>query len=947
MKGLLFSFHVNPLVLPVMILSPVLLIAACTTLKKENTVSLLEQTRIPIEDEKVDAGVDKAMASYRKYLQQAPASKQTAEAMRRLADLEVENNYDIAGMESPAQPGARAAIKHYTLLLKNYPMYDRNDQVLYQLSRAYREAGENQQAAATLQTLANRYPDFAHMDEVDFRLGEYFFSIKKYQLASLRYTAVLSFGKKSVYYPLALNKLGWSYFKQDKYNQARNYFITSLEHQMTEARAAGKTEDLSNSKDMADSYRAISLSFSYLGGADAITAYLNKTGNKAYEAELYQQLGKYYLAKKRYSDAAYSYQAYIDIYPFDEKAPAYAKRIIEIYQQGGFTEISIKARKQFTKTYDRRADYWKKNKLENQPETETFQKNNIYKLATHYHAAYKKLHNEKTQDNKQKQAAFTEAAYWYKKYNYRYPLDKRTPSMGKLLAELYLEQGDYRSAARAFERTAYNFPDSAIAVQSSYAAIFAYREHLKTVAPAQRNSVREDLVQSSLLFVENVPQHTQAAAVLTTAANELLLLKNYTAAANTAGRVIRHYPQAEKKQLRSAWLILADASFELAHYAEAEKAYQQTLSMTESKDKKYPALIENLAAAIYKQGEQANKYGRHAIAAEHFLRITAITPNASLAASAQFDAAAALIANGNLSQATSVLENFLEHNATHELAEVATRNLAVIYKKNDQRLNAAIEFEHIAKNNNNKSRQRDALLQAAALYQQANKYNEALRVYQQYVKSFPSPASDAVKSYQHIADIYKLKNDTINYHKTLNKLIRVEKKTGDERTWQTRELAANALLILAEVKMHAFSSVKLSKPFKKNLALKKQHMNAALELFRRLLEYQVSDVTTAATFYIAEIYLQFSQAMAESERPTGLSELEREQYELALEDQVYLFEEKAISIHKKNTELLDTGIYDPWVSKSIHRLGELWPARFAKQEQHSDFLQNLYAEENR
>ena len=947
MKGRIVRFKTNNTVLPVIVFLTVLLLAACVTLNNENTVAQLEQIQIPIEDEKVDAGVDKTMASYRKYLRQAPASKQTAEAMRRLADLEVEKNYDIAGMESPAQPGARAAIKHYTRLLKNYPMYDRNDQVLYQLSRAYREAGENQQAAASLQTLANRYPDFAHMDEVNFRLGEYFFSIKKYQPAGLHYSAVLSFGKKSVYYPQALNKLGWSYFKQDKYNQARNYFITSLEHMMAEASTTGKTEDLSNSKDLADSYRAISLSFSYLGGADAITAYLKKTEDKPYEAELYQQLAEYYLAKKHYSDAAYSYQAYIDIYPFDEKAPDYAKRIIEIYQQGGFTELSIKARKQFTKTYDRRADYWKKNKLENQPETETFQKNNIYNLASHYHAAYKKLHNEKTQDNKQKQAAFTEAAYWYKKYNYRYPLDKRTPAMGELLAELYLEQGDYRSAARAFERTAYNFPDSAIAVQSSYAAIFAYREHLKKVAPAQRSSVREALVKSSLLFVENFPQHTQAAAVLTTAANELLLLKNYTAAANTARRVIRHYPQAEKKLLRSAWLILADASFELTHYVEAEKAYQQTLSMTESNDKKHPALIENLAAAIYKQGEQANKHGRHAIAAEHFLRITAATPNTSLAASAQFDATAALIATGNWSQATSVLENFLKHNATHELAEVATRNLAVIYKKNDRRLNAAIEFEHIAKNTNNKSRQRDALLQAAALYQQANKNNEALRVYQQYVKSFPSPAKDVVISYQHIADIYKLKNDTINYHRALNKLIRVDEKAGDERTYQTRELAANALLILAEVKMQTFSKVKLSKPFKKNLALKKQRMNAALELFRRLLEYQVSDVTTAATFYIAEIYLQFSQAMAESERPTGLSELEQEQYELALDDQVYLFEEKAISVHKKNTELLDAGIYDPWVSKSIHRLSELWPARFAKQEQHSDFLQTLYAGENR
>jgi len=930
------------------LLLPVLFAAACTTTSNDkNTVSGLEQARVVIKDEKVDAGLDKTMASYRKYLQQATTSKQHAENTRRPTDLEAETSYSIPGVQTPAQPGARAAIKHYTQLLASYPMHDNNDQVLYQLSRAYKEAGKDQKAAAALQTLASRYPDFTHIDEVNFRLGEYYFRTKKYKQASQSYSAVLASGKTSVYYPLTLNKLGWSYFKLDDYKKALDYFILSLEHIMVQTRADKKIADLSNNKQLADSYHAVSLSFSYLGGADAITAYLKTTGHKDYEAELYQQLALYYLSKKHYSDAARSYQAYIDVYPLDEKAPYHAKRIIEVYQQGGFIELSIKARKQFSKTYDRRADYWEKNRLEKQPEIDKFQKDNIRNLASHYHADYKKLHNEKTQNKQQKQAAFTEAAHWYKQYSYLYPLDQQTPAMSKLLAELFLEQRDYRSAARAFERTAYNYPDSDIAAQSGYSAIFSYREHLKTVASDKRRTIREDIVQSSIFFVETFPQHAQASAVLTTAASDQLLLKNYTAAANTARRVIRHYPQADKKQLRSAWLILADASFESAHYADAEKAYRQTLSMTKTNDKKRPALVENLAAAIYKQGERAKSHGKHAIAAQHFQRIATNTPNASLGTSAQFDAAAEFIATENWSQAGSVLENFRKHNTDNKLSEVATRNLAVIYKMNGQYLNAAIEFERIAKNNSNKAIQRDALLQAADSYRRIDKDKDALRVYQQYVKLFPSPAADAVKSYQHIADIYKSKNDENNYHKTLNKLIAADANTSSERTYQTRQLAADATLILAEDRMRAFNKVKLSKPFKKNLTLKKKHMNASLALFRRLLEYQISETTTAATFHIAEIYLQFSQDMAESERPTGLSELELEQYDLSLEEQVYVFEEKAISLHEKNTELLGAGIYDPWVTKSINRLSQLLPARYAKPEQHSDYLQTLFTEGSR
>ncbi len=115
-------------------------------------------------------------------------------------------------------------------------------------------------------------------------------------------------------------------------------------------------------------------------------------------------------------------------------------------------------------------------------------------------------------------------------------------------------------------------------------------------------------------------------------------------------------------------------------------------------------------------------------------------------------------------------------------------------------------------------------------------------------------------------------------------------------------------------------------------------MRSAIDAYTKLVDYQVGEVTAAATFYIAEIYYEFSVALIESERPANLNEEELEQYELVIEDQAYPFEEKAISVHEKNMELLDVGIYNEWIDKSIAKLSVLLPARYAKTEQDSTII---------
>ena len=154
-------------------------------------------------------------------------------------------------------------------------------------------------------------------------------------------------------------------------------------------------------------------------------------------------------------------------------------------------------------------------------------------------------------------------------------------------------------------------------------------------------------------------------------------------------------------------------------------------------------------------------------------------------------------------------------------------------------------------------------------------------------------------------------------------------------------MAANAALILAEPSLTAFYDVKLVKPFKKNLDKKKKRMKTAINNYNKLIDYEVSEVTAASTYQLAEIYYHFSHALMESERPSDLNADELEQYNLVLEEQAYPFEEKAIGVHEKNIELLSIGIYNKWIDKSIEKLAILMPARYARSEQENTFVKSL------
>src|SRR6187402_3744993 len=70
---------------------------ACADHPEKHTLASLHQMPADTSEVKVEGGLDKAMQSYRRYLDQTPEGAMTPEAMRRLADLKLEKEYGILG----------------------------------------------------------------------------------------------------------------------------------------------------------------------------------------------------------------------------------------------------------------------------------------------------------------------------------------------------------------------------------------------------------------------------------------------------------------------------------------------------------------------------------------------------------------------------------------------------------------------------------------------------------------------------------------------------------------------------------------------------------------------------------------------------------------------------------------------------------------------------------
>jgi len=909
-------------------------LCACASTKKPDeapTVKSLEGRKIDVvTNRKLEGSEEKTIAAYQEFLKTAPRDPQRPEAMRRLGDLEMDSADSRAavGQGSDGAPDYRAAIAHYADFLKSYPKDPGNDRVLYQLARAYEQGGDLETSLTTLDRLVKEYPKTQYRDEAQFRRGEILFSMRQYVKAELAYETVLRGDTRSPYYERSMYMHGWAVYKQGRVDDALNSFFRVLDLALAGRTAGDGGLDTiaglsrADRELLEDTFRVTSLSLESLQGADSISTYMTAPLRHEYEFRVYQQLGELYIKQQRIKDAADTFAAFARRHPMDAQAPVLQARVIDIYQQGAFATLVLAAKKEYVAQYGANSEFRRANPAAWE-RIEPIVKTDLAELARQYHASAQK--SKKTED-------YEEAVHWYRDYLESFPSDPQAAQTRFLLAELLFEDKRFAEAAPEYEKAAYQYPRHAKSADAGYAALLAYGEQEKRITTGDSKTVQLAGVDSALRFARTFPDDPRGGAVLSNAAEKLYALHDPERALAVAQQVVALKPPAAAAQRRVGWTVIAHASFERGVFDRAEQAYGEVLALTPEKDPGRNELTERLAASIYKQGEQARADGKLREAVADFARVATAAPQSPVRATAEYDAAAALINLKDWDAAARTLEDFRQRYPTNPLQEEVGTKLAVVYVEKKQWALAAGEFEHLAATKKDPQIARDALWQAAELYEKAGARAPAARSYEHYVKQNPTPLEAAVEARYRLARLAKDDDDSARELAWMKDLLQADQAGGSGRTDRTRYLGATAALALAKPANVEYRKVALVEPLKVQLKLKKAKMEEALKSYGVAAEYGVADVATAATYQIAELYHDFGRALLASQRPKGLSTDELEQYNVMLEEQAYPFEEKAIEFHELNARRSANGIYDQWVRSSYVALSELRPVRYGKSE---------------
>ncbi len=585
-----------------------------------------------------------------------------------------------------------------------------------------------------------------------------------------------------------------------------------------------------------------------------------------------------------------------------------------------------------------------------------------------------------------------QALHWYGQWLQAYPQHPRTPALRFLQAELLVEDHRHAAAAQAYEAVAYGdgaaaaaHADAATRAEAGYAALLAHAQLVNAASDdTTRQAAQQATADSARRFAQTFADDPRRAAVLVDRADRLFALAQPEAAAQAAQQALRSTPPASgpealsPAQRRTAHTVLAHTAFERGALAEAEAAYAQALALAADLPAAQRAgLVERQTLAAVRQGESAREAGQLRAAWAHFQRAADLAgassaaaqgPLAALRVAAQFDAATTLVRLQDWAAAAPALEAFRQHHGGHPLQAELPAQLAVVYLGQQRWALAAAEFDRIAATSADTAVARSARWQAAELMEQAlaaaadpplqptrpqarearnparARRTAALpplppaaaastQAWERYLAAHPQPLEPALQARLRLAAVLTAHGRPAEALAQQQQVLDSERSAGSARTAHSRQLAGQAALALAEPVAAAYRSVALVEPLARQLKRKQAALQAALSAYTQAAETADADSTTAASFHSAALYQDFGRALLQSPRPGKLTALQREQYDVMLEEQAFPFEDKAIALHQSNTARAAAGLWGPWIARSYAALATLMPARYGKTEQ--------------
>ncbi|WP_203300669.1 tetratricopeptide repeat protein [Marinobacter sediminum] len=857
----------------------------------------------------------------RRYQQLFRSSDEPAvriDALNRLTNIRDRTGQDLGFSPEEEERVYGEVLSSYEAILGQGSFGGRLDELLYQMAKAYALTGQSEQSVDRLKQLVGLYPQSPLVPEARFRIAESDFSAGRFAEAETGYRALINGEHAGALIAKAQYMLGWSQFKQgpSAWERAGLTFLSVLNEFLPDAHSL-QNPQTSAVDAIDDTFRALALMAARKEGPDTLAAWLKAEAPRHWAYLLFDRLADFYAVQGDYEASVATNKWFVRSHPNHPKNPAFMAQIAAVWERAGKPDAVRAAKADYIAMYAAPSSY----QGLSEPDQARWQSYSRTLADFHYNQGTLAFAKN---DKVRAQGAFSAAASYYES------LASRAGSAGQLFrlaGDARLQAGQYLRALSDYQRAAYQTDHYPEAADAGWAALVLLRDGLE--ADRRTTEFRPDLATVSVesdRFEQSFPDDSRLSGLTADLASRWLASGNLESALTYAGRTATN-AKASAEERYAAWLVIAKARQSRREYALAERAWKQVLQeMPESnKNDSEGNAKQQLAGAIYRQGEAANARGDLTSAVEHFTRIEAVLPGSEIAIKGRFDAANSLLKAGRWALAIEQLRLFRTRFSDHELAAGISDKLVHAYVASDQPVQAANELLGAA---STAAEPWPLQLKAAELFHLAGDQGNRDRLYLSYLKTNPS-AEDAEQHLQ----LQTMRHRLINSGEPTGNLRSAMVASELASPWHSEESlawSARAALVLGARDAAIFTSIPLSQPLADSLDRKQRALESARMRFLEAEQLGGEAVRSETLFRRAELYRVFAQDLMTSSVPADLNELEAMQYQMLLEEEAFPFEEKAIALHSDNHRRVTDHGYDGWIGKSLGVLAQLNPGRYSR-----------------
>jgi cellulose synthase operon protein C len=743
-----------------------------------------------------------AIAEFEEFLRRYPDDpKYTPDVMFRLGELYYERSSDdhvlamrdyeqvLRGIDPesnlapPPEPSAdfAQAIATYRKLLAQFPRYKLNDASWYLLGYCLEKQNQFDQGRKAYQELIARYPSSRFTTEAWVRIGEYYFdeyddpdALTK---AALAYEQAIA-ARDHPLFDKALYKLGWTYYRLDRFDDAVSRFLALADFYEQRARAKGDEEVGGDLRQEALQYTAISFADEKWGSLAKAQETFAGLGPRPYEAEIYRRLGNVFFDQTRHPEAIEAYRLVLEKDPLAKDAPQLQQRIVQAYDRDRKLAESFREAERLAAQFGP-GSAWH-NKFKDDPEALTaaleLAEKNLYATAVYHHQ--QALVFKQEQRFEQAKDAFVLAARAYGTYLERFPRSKAAYEIQFYRAECLYNSLQFAAAAKEYEAVRDSSADQKFLAEASFAAVLAWQKthegqvrqgqakELKPLKSTERpegekiqviplTETEQRLVAASDAYLSRFGQQERAPGIAYKAAELYYAHHDFPEARRRFEAIVVDYPKHEVAKFSTNWIVesfLIDKDWRAVEQVSARLA--QNREVIDPKSDLYKDLVKFKLAGRFKLADELFAAAEYEAAADKYIELVAEEPRHEFADKALNNAAVCYERTRRFDSALRLYERIFREYPKSTLADQALFRVAVNAENSYDFEKAVESYQRLVKDYPAAKEREAALFNTARLLEGQQRYDEAAAAFLRYADLFPN-AEDAPKNQFRAALIYE------------------------------------------------------------------------------------------------------------------------------------------------------------------------------------------------